>query len=614
STRRRIARAVLAALVLLAGAGATIVTAPWRGRTVARIASAGTAGIRALDEDGKVLWERDDVPESGFCALVHVRGLSRQRVVALRHSPGARPAGPEGALLSFLSPSTGAVEREIRLAAPHAEAFAGEPARFSPAEVRALDLDDDGADEVLATFVHYNSAPSYVVLYEPAREESRLVFLGTGYHYVSGAADLDGDGRKEVVLHGTANGLGWYSAVAAVPAASLPEQERRSARADNPPVCSPDLPPSSGTETRSWYTLVGPPYGDAAQRSTARLDTSGGRLVLDGDERWEFTLDGFRVRATSAPPPNGRGEKRRTAYQELRAAGIAARTETWPDGLRHAREAAAAASGAGEALLAEWARRVEAGLLVRSGAVEDGVARFEELMRTTEVPALVAFDAGRALHRAGELRPAVDWYVRLAGGAGTGTGRNPWEALEGAVLALAETGRFDEAARVVVRFRGAFGEGAPHASMYAAFVDWKRGLAPGPERFESESALDLHRYWQLEARLARGESATALLSTLDAVDDPSNALGELRRLLRAELRMRAGAPAAEVLDSARAALTALRGARTQEPIARAHLDVATARFARIAEAAGTRDEVKETRAFLARVWGKSERAIRRQAS
>lgn len=235
-------------------------------------------------------------------------------------------------------------------------------------------------------------------------------------------------------------------------------------------------------------------------------------------------------------------------------------------------------------------------------------------MRTTQVPSLVAFDAGRAFHQAGELSRAVDWYVRLAGGAGFAVGRNPWEALEGAVLALAELGRFEEAGQVVGRFRGAFGEATAHTPMYAAFVDWKRGVTPDPARFEAQSALDLHRYWGLEARLTSGEGPATVLAALDPAGDQPNTIGDLRRLLRAELRIRAGAPASEVLDPARTAYSSLRGARTQEPIARAHLDVATARFCRIAEAAGKRVEAEEARAFLARVWGKSERTLRGSAS
>lgn len=600
-------RGLAAAAALIAVALLAFVRGAWPSRTVARFVSAGAVGIRALDEGGRVLWERADVLEPGLTALVRGRSSSRPRIVALRHAPGAPPVGPEGVPLAFLSHSTGSVERELRLAAPGLEDFPGEPARFSPAEVRALDLDDDGEDEVLATLVHFNSAPSYVVLVEPAREESRVVFAGTGYHYVAGAVDLDGDGRREVVLHGTANGLGWYTSVAAVPAAPTPVQARRSPRADIPPVFSPDLPPASGAEERAWYTLVAPPASDAVQRSTARLDPRGRRLVLDGDQRWEFTLDGFRVGATDAEALGGRREKRRKAYQDLRSARIAARTEAWTDGLRHAREAVLAAGGAGEPFLEEWARRTEASLLVRSGAAEDGVARFEELMRTTKVPSLVAFDAGRALQLAGELRRAVDWYVRLAGGAGFGLGRNPWEALEGAVLALTELGRFDEAATVVARFRGAFGEGPTHASQYAAFVDWRRGATPEPARFEADSALDLHRYWALEARLSSGEGPAEVVASFQPVADQPNAVGDLRRLLRADLRMQAGAPAGVVLDAARTAYAGLRGARTQEPIARAHLDVATERFCRIAEAAGKSDEADEAREFVKRVWGKPER-------
>ena len=607
STRRR--RAAMAMAAALAGVAivAILRTSRGEGELPRIVARTGAPGIRVTDEAGKVLWERDDVGGPALAAFVRGRRPGDLRLAALRYVPGSLPVGPEGALLSFLSPSTGSVEREVRLSAPGGDDFPGEPARFTPNELRALDLDGDGEDEILATLVHLDSAPSYVVLCEPAREASRVVFIGTGYHFVSGAVDLDDDGRKEVILHGTANGLGWYMSVAAVPAAPMPERARRSAQADMPPVSSPDLFPPSIPEGPSWYTLVGPPYTDAARRSEPRLDGRRKRLVIDGDERLELTLDGFRTGPADVPAPDGRGDKRRRAYQGLRSARLAARTAAWADGLRHVGEAVRFAAGAGEPFLEEWARRTEAGLLVRSGAVEEGVARFEKVFGTTEVPALVAFDAGRSLHLAGELQRAAEWYARVAGGAGYGVGRNPWEALEGAVLALAELGRFDDARQVVGRFRAAFGEATPATPAYAAFVDWKRGVAPEPSRFDVGAARDLHRYWKVEARLSSGEAPAAVLASLDPTGDQPNAIGDLRRLLRAELRIRAGAPASEVLDAARTAYSGLRGARAHEPIARAHLDLATQRFARIADSAGKRVEAAEARAFLKRVWGKPER-------
>lgn len=605
--RRRLARAGAAALVV-ACAAAAIVTAPWRGRTVARIASAGAVGIRALDGDGRVLWERSDVVEPGFAAVARSRGSSPPRVVALLRPYAPGGVGRDGALLSILSPSTGGVERQVRVAPAADSFFPEEPNTFSVSELRAVDVEEDGEDEVLVTMSHSTSAPSYVVLYEPGRDASRVVFGATGHHFLAGAADLDGDGVKELVLHGTANGLGWYESVAVAPLTPTPERTRRTPRADLPPVLSPDLPSAADAGDRFWFSLVGPPMQFATQRSSVRLDRARGRLFVEGPSPVSLDLDGFRTEAAAGVSAADRLRLRRRAYRALLSARLAERTEAWSEGRRHATEAAEAALAAGEPYLAEWARRVEAILTVRSGAAAEGARRFEAILGSTEVPSLVSFDAGRALHLSGHLRAAVSWYVRVASGAGFGLGRNPWEALEGAVLALVELDRLEEAREVVGRFRAAFGDEAPMTPVYSALLDLRQGKRPDPARFRILGGLDHYAYWELEARLLHGENPAALIASLDATEHPPNAVGDLRRLLRAELRMKAGVPAAEVLDAARVAWTNLRGARTHQPIARAHLDVATERFARIAAAAGREGEAAEARAFLARVRGMPEKA------
>src|SRR6185436_4922216 len=59
-------------------------------------------------------------------------------------------------------------------------------------------------------------APSYFIVYEPALERTRTAFVAMGGHWYAGAQDLDGDGRKELVLGGINNGVNWYNAFCAL--------------------------------------------------------------------------------------------------------------------------------------------------------------------------------------------------------------------------------------------------------------------------------------------------------------------------------------------------------------------------------------------------------------
>ena len=53
-------------------------------------------------------------------------------------------------------------------------------------------------------------------LYEPRLGRSRVIFAQTGAHDFTGAYDLDGDGRREVLFLGINNGYNWMNALAAI--------------------------------------------------------------------------------------------------------------------------------------------------------------------------------------------------------------------------------------------------------------------------------------------------------------------------------------------------------------------------------------------------------------
>jgi hypothetical protein len=49
--------------------------------------------------------------------------------------------------------------------------------------------------ELLVSYIHATSWPSYTILYEPRQRRARAVFLAGGHHYPEAAVDLDGDGH-----------------------------------------------------------------------------------------------------------------------------------------------------------------------------------------------------------------------------------------------------------------------------------------------------------------------------------------------------------------------------------------------------------------------------------
>ncbi len=96
------------------------------------------------------------------------------------------------------------------------------------------------------------------------------------------------------------------------------------------------------------------------------------------------------------------------------------------------------------------------------------------------------------------------------------------------MLALAELGRFDEA-RAVVHGYSRFVEGNNRTTRaYEQFLAWRSGGKPEPFRFASDdAALDLHRYWDLEARALAAEAAESLLALVRSERERSTGTGPL---------------------------------------------------------------------------------------
>lgn len=574
-------------------------------RVPARLVEAeGGLGIRAVDAEGRLLWKRDDVPSAQHAALSRGPGGRGEIVVALLGPPGGKVVGPEGAELSVLSPRSGEVQGRVRLPAPTGEEFSGYAPRFGPDAIEAVRVDPAGGEGLLVTMSHRPYSPCYVVWHDPWAGESRVLFLSSGHQRVAGVADLDGDGRREVLLSGTANAFGWYSSVTAL--RILPTIERRDdgIRDLNGRAATPNLR-ARDPRALLWYAL-GPRAGGSL-KSALRVDASSRLLELpfSAEAPVRLGFDGFLDGTSSALAPAGRVRQRDGAYDSLREADRLAASGSPGDAARAARQAAEAARAAGDPFLAEWADRVEAALLARSGAVAEAEARFQRLFATVEARSDVAYDAGRAFHLRGELRRAVRWYEKAAGPGGEpDKGRLKWETLEGGLLALAELCSWDEAARLVSRFSG-YRAAVLSLESWEAFLSWRRGEAPHPDALRPVAVMGAFGYWRAEMLLATGAGPAGWARELDPLVAEPGSIGHLSRLLRAELRLLAGAPPEEAWAEAIAAYRALRRAHASDVYVRAHLDLVTARLCRIAARSGHEAEAQEARAFLARTWAKA---------
>lgn len=606
SRRKRALRMRFAAAILaLVTAGTLAVGRPWVPR-FARLAPASPgggagSGLAGVDAKGRVLWRRTDASCSFHAALVRLPPDGRPKIAAILAEPGREVPGlgdPSAVpKVSFLDPDTGEVESSERLADGRT-AFAAFSGEYGVDGVKAVDVDGDGLDEVVATYVHALSWPSFSVLFEPLSERTRVVFFASGHHRLRGAADLDGDGRKELLFSGPNNRMGWYTGFAAVqvprPGASGGDPAGQGAPEG---ASTPDaFYAGPGPSLLLWYEL-GPRLTQAE---------SGRTMTWDPQRRWltvsngafaplKLSADGFLESGRDVPPPSLRATARNLAYERLRAATRLADLGDATGGAAEAAKAVARADEAADPYLGEWARRVEARALVRARRPREAQRAFESLLATTDARAEIAFDAAESYHLTGRLAAAIQWYERGLGVASAaGEGRAPRDFASGLVLALAEAGRTPEALRAAESFSTAFGGQVGEAASYAGYLRWRAGDRSVPCRTGAPFDLDLHRYWDLECRRVAGEEPLALLAEVRVEAARSPATRGLLDSLAAELELGVGRTA-DAFEDGRRAFAVVAAGRTRSVELRAHLDLVAGRYARVAEAAGRRPEARQAR-------------------
>lgn len=560
---RRFVLGGAAALLALFFVLALVPVFPWNRPRLSRLVPDGAGGVQALDGEGRVLWRRAGAEAGRNVARVRL-GEGRSAAVALRGGLD-EPAK----VLEILDPETGRTLSEMPLPDP-AGAFEGFSNTYVPGALLAFDVEGDGVDEVAVTLAHRPLFPSATYVCDLANRRVLAAFHGSGHHYAAAAADVDGDGRKEVILAGYNNRMGYSGAVAAL---RVPKEA--AAVIGGPELPSAESPDRSTWEDWSgllaWYALV--PVAAVGEGASISVDSAGDVLGVGpfGPRRVELALDGFPPGTREAGEARRRALAREEAYVHLRETARLQETGDPAEGLSEAELALERCRAAGDVPLGQWAARVRAKALLDAGRPADADSAWIASFERSVEPAPVALEAGRAFHLEGELARAISWYRRGLGGRGSHTraGQHPRDLVVGEVLALGETGRWEDAAIEIDRFEAAYPDLVLSAAPLRSYVSWR--TLRRPRRIEDRRVEPgLIRYWGLEVRRVLGDAPATLLDEVDRLGREATDVAPLLASLRAELLFDTGREAEGKALAAEAVLDATREAKLDVGV-RAHL-------------------------------------------
>jgi tetratricopeptide (TPR) repeat protein len=426
--------------------------------------------------------------------------------------------------------------------------------------------------------------PSYTVLLDPSSLQSRVIFGGSGHHHFAGAHDIDGDGRSELILTGINSLLGRANVAAAVRVSE--DFFRR--RSDGPGLSyavSPDLEGlARNRQWLAWYVFLpqglmipGPPG--------LEIDEKRSELVIhhvDG-ERVVLGFDGFLAAQHAGLAVAERQEARFDAYSALfdsRRLAIVGELDLAITETERARELA---SRIADSNLEELATREKARVLALASRPFEAEAILTELVATSEYAPEIAFDAAVAFHLSGDLERAVAWYRRgLGRHSHFYRGKSKHYFLEGAVFALCQMGRYQEAVAETDRYAAAYPQAQfdQVSALYRGFALWRAGSRPPIVPASPHWNADVLRYLPLELRLPSETEPLDLLAAVDAeIPRSSETLGPLLSL-RAELLARTGRKE-EASEVALAAWHIVASQRRQSTIAAALTDLVRERRDRL---------------------------------
>jgi tRNA A-37 threonylcarbamoyl transferase component Bud32 len=570
---------------------------PWNRPRFARLLMAPKQPTVGLDAAGNVLWRRSDLTIPSRAAAGRFRLGGSLDVAAILDVDGSdNPARLPN--LSFLDGASGRVLSQTKLLSP-AGLFPGFSDMFAAGISGVVDLNGEGMDQVVVTILHRVWWPSITVIVDPRHGTAETVFVASGHHSFVAAVDLDGDGRKEIVVAGPSNRMGWNIGIAAVRVRQASSVGGVSAVWQ--PAGTPDRSEPGNTENLLWYALV-PHPGSSNPDSFIRFDSerrvfemrnpSGGVEVL--------TADGFLRSDVSTLTSVERAAARRKSYDRLREATRLLDVAFAEDAVAMGAQALSEAQRAGDRTLSDWTGRFRARALVRSGRLVEAERDFDSLLASSRSPSEVAFDAGRAFHLRGLLPRAVAWYRRSVGrGGAIEQGRGKWEVLEGIILALGEQGKWSDARTEMDRLSFVYPNLGLSKSCYENWTVWRSGghfdLPPKP----ALNAPDLARAFWFELLAARGEKPGTVLPDLDSEITRVMDGKYILLSLKADFLAKSGR-AGEALPVARDAWASVNAALATEVAARLYLPIVGERLATLEGKAGRAVDARRIRLEVAR--------------
>lgn len=588
----RLKKWTLPAAAALLALAALLPLWPWNRSRLLRLSIPTGQPASAYDGAGRLLWRRPDLTYYTHAAVGRFLPSGGPQVAAVLD--GKKMSDPESVrTLSILDGATGSVVSQMELPSPSTW-FPDFTPTFNAGLVSAVDLNGDGFDQVIVTYIHSPWWPSVTVLCNPRSGVAETIFVASGHHRFIFAEDLDGDGKKEIVLAGPSNKLGWNIGIAAVkPPIALPGSLEINRGV---PAQTPDRPGPAASENLLWYALVpNPGLGDL--ETSLRFNVERRVLEYRGLSGLEIlATDGFLRTDTSPVPSAEREAARRVVYERLREAARLLDAGFTDVAVAEVTQAVAAVERAGDRTLADWAGRVRARALVRAGSLSEAERAFDSLVETSHARSEVAYEAGHAFHVVGDLTRALVWYRRAIGRGGAyRLGRGKEETLEGIFFALGEDGRWAEAVAENDRLSAVYPVLLHATPYYRAFASWKAGMPfelPPPA---SSAAPDLMRDLSLELRATGGEKRESILSDLDRTL-PGITDGRFVLLsLKADLLAKSGRRA-EALVAAREAYASAKKALASEVSARYYLRVSAGSLSRLLASAGQRNEAARIKA------------------
>jgi serine/threonine protein kinase len=511
--------------------------------------------IAAIDRRGRQLWRKEDVRTGpNFVSFRPTPGGPLRIAASL--TPDSEFDISKTSLLSILDPQTG--EELDRLALPEASGEFPEFSRRFSANLTAIDIDRDGADELIVDYVHNPFWPSFSVLVEPRLRRSRVVLVSSGHHWFKAAEDLDNDGRPELIYVGINNRMGWHQGIAAVRSPEDLGEPSIFPESLTPATTADRLARSTRGTRLQWYALA--PRGlvngsrdaiviDRARREIQIAYARGGTYRVD--------FDGFPVETSlngRVPGLSLRRDARQRSYLAM-VEGTRLEDAFEPAGAIAAFDEARRLAGEARLPILElWLRQCLHRTRAATAPWPEVRAEMEAIQKASDHPSEIAFDTARALHRAGRLEEAVIAYRESFAQRGATDGRGEYETFEGVLLALTELGRFDEATSQVDRYCAVAMVEGSFCSHFREFVKWRRGEPIISSEIPSNipEAPDLQRYWNYEFRLAAGISPAVLLPLVEAELGNASEAAVLFESLAAELAGRMG----RIEEAARRALAA----------------------------------------------------------